>query len=73
MSAPAPLTITGGLLIRPDGTPQKGGLRSADGIIVATGTISPEPGDTVIEAKGALIAPGRWPWAYSPGERTSNT
>ncbi len=58
MSAPAPLTITGGLLIRPDGTPQKGGLRSADGIIVATGTISPEPGDTVIEAKGALIAPG---------------
>jgi dihydroorotase len=58
MSTAAPLTITGGLLVAREGTPQPGSLRAADGRIVALGNIAPEPGDTVIAAKGALIAPG---------------
>ena len=58
MSTAAPLTITGGLLVAREGKPQPGSLRAADGRIVALGNIAPEPGDTVIAAKGALIAPG---------------
>ena len=55
---PRPLTITGGRLVLPTGAPQKGGLRVADGRIVALGDVRPEPGDDLLDAKGALITPG---------------
>ncbi|MBX9884497.1 MAG: dihydroorotase, partial [Novosphingobium sp.] len=55
---PRPLTITGGKLVLPTGAPQAGALRVADGRIVALGDISPEPGDDVLDAKGALVTPG---------------
>ncbi len=55
---PGPLTITGGRLVLPTGEPQAGALRVADGRIVALGNISPEPGDDVLDARGALITPG---------------
>lgn len=55
---PRPLTITGGKLVLPTGAPQPGAVRVADGRIVALGDVSPEPGDDVLDAKGALITPG---------------
>ncbi|KPF87565.1 dihydroorotase family protein [Novosphingobium sp. AAP93] len=55
---PRPLTITGGRLVLPTGAPQPGAVRVADGRIVALGEISAEPGDDVLDAKGALITPG---------------
>ena len=55
---PRPLTITGGKLVLPAGAPQPGALRCEEGRIVALGEITPEDGDEVIEARGALIAPG---------------
>lgn len=55
---PRPLTITGGKLVLPTGTPQPGAVRVADGRIVALGDVSAEPGDDVLDAKGALITPG---------------
>jgi dihydroorotase len=55
---PRPLTITGGRLVLPAGTPQTGAIRVADGRIAALGDVSPEPGDDVLDAKGALITPG---------------
>jgi dihydroorotase len=58
MSLAAPLTLTGGRLVLPDGEPRKGNLRCAGGRIVALGEVAAEDGDTVIDAKGALIAPG---------------
>ena len=58
MSAAAPLTITNGRLVLPTGEPQMGGIRCAVGQIVALGEVSAQPGDTVINAKGMLIAPG---------------
>ena len=58
MSAAAPLTITNGRLVLPTGEPQMGAIRCADGRIASVGAVAPEPGDTVIDAKGMLIAPG---------------
>jgi dihydroorotase len=58
MSTPSPLTITGGLLVLPEGSPQKGAIRCADGRITAIGAVRPQTGDTVIDARGALITPG---------------
>jgi dihydroorotase len=55
---PGPLTITGGRLVLPTGAPQAGALRVTDGRIVALGDIAPQPGDDVLDAKGALITPG---------------
>ncbi|MBX9883603.1 MAG: amidohydrolase family protein [Novosphingobium sp.] len=55
---PRPLTITGGKLVLPTGAPLPGAVRIADGRIVALGAISAEPGDDVLDAKGALITPG---------------
>ena len=55
---PRPLTITGGKLVLPIGAPQPGAVRVADGRIVALGDVSPEAGDDVLDAKGALITPG---------------
>ena len=58
MSAAAPLTILNGRLVLPSGEPQAGGIRCADGRIAALGAVTAQAGDTVIYAKGALIAPG---------------
>ncbi len=55
---PTPLTIRNGRLVLPNGEPQLGALRCEHGLITALGAIDPQPGDTVIDAKGALIAPG---------------
>jgi dihydroorotase len=55
---PRPLTITGGRLVLAAGVPQVGALRVADGRIAGLGNIGPEPGDDVLDAKGALITPG---------------
>ena len=55
---PRPLTITGGRLVLPTGEPRPGALRIEEGRIVALGDIAPAPGDDVLDARGALIAPG---------------
>lgn len=58
MSTAAPITLINGRLVLPTGEPQSGALRCADGRIAALGDIAPQDGDTVIDAKGKLIAPG---------------
>lgn len=58
MSVASPLTISNGLLVLPVGAPKLGALRCLDGRIAALGDIAAQPGDIVIDAKGALIAPG---------------
>ena len=58
MSSTAPLTILGGRLVLPSGEPQPGGIRCEHGQIAALGDVTAQPGDTVIDAKGMLIAPG---------------
>ncbi|MDF8334241.1 dihydroorotase [Novosphingobium cyanobacteriorum] len=55
---PRPLTITGGLLVLPTGAPQPGNLRCEGGRIVALGDVAPNDGDEVVDARGALVAPG---------------
>ncbi|OYX63363.1 MAG: dihydroorotase [Sphingomonadales bacterium 32-64-17] len=57
MKQRAPLTITNGRLVTPQGVVE-GSLRCADGLIVAVGDVSPEEGDSVVDAGGLLIAPG---------------
>ena len=58
MSLHPPLAITNGRIVLPTGAPQRGGVRCEGDRIVALGDVAPQPGDTVIDAKGALIAPG---------------
>ncbi len=58
MSIAQPLTITNGRLILPSGEPAKGAIRCEGGLITALGDVTPLAGDLVIDAKGALIAPG---------------
>ena len=58
MSTAAPLTIINGKLVLGSGEPQAGGIRCEGGRIVAAGNVGAEAGDTVIDAKGQLIAPG---------------
>lgn len=58
MSIAAPLTITNGLLVMPEGEPVKGALRCENGVIAAMGDIAPQRGDRTFDAKGKLIAPG---------------
>lgn len=55
---PRPLTIIGGRLVLPSGAPQTGALRVAEGRIAALGDVTPEAGDDVLDARGALITPG---------------
>ncbi|WP_225009466.1 dihydroorotase [Novosphingobium percolationis] len=56
---PRPLTITGGRLVLPTGAPAAGALRCVDGHIVALGPdVTPQEGDEVVDARGALVAPG---------------
>lgn len=58
MSMAAPLTIVNGLLVLPEGEPQPGAIRCANGRIVALGDVAAQPGDMTVDAGGALIAPG---------------
>jgi len=59
MSSAGPLTIANGRLVLPEGTPIAGAIRCMGGLIVALGAdVAPIEGDRVIDAKGALIAPG---------------
>ncbi|MEY2943197.1 MAG: hypothetical protein RLY97_1211 [Pseudomonadota bacterium] len=58
MSIAAPLTITNGLLVLPNAPPQKGAIRSENGLITAIGDVTPHDGDTIFDAHGALITPG---------------
>jgi dihydroorotase len=52
-----PLTITGGRLVTPEGV-RAGALRCVDGRIAAVGDANPADGDEVVDARGALVAPG---------------
>lgn len=58
MSTAVPLFIHNARLMLPGAVPAKGALRAADGRIAALGDCPAEAGDTVIDAKGALLAPG---------------
>ena len=58
MSAAAPLVITGGRVVLLHGEPQPGAIRCENGVIVALGDAAAAgDGDTVVDAKGALVAP----------------
>ncbi|MXP25788.1 dihydroorotase [Altererythrobacter indicus] len=57
MKQPRPLVITGGKLVLADGI-RPGGLRCETGRIVAIGDVTPQEGDAIVDAQGALIAPG---------------
>jgi dihydroorotase len=57
MKQQRPLAITGGRLVLPDGV-KPGGIRCVNGRIAAVGEVSPQDGDEVVDATGALIAPG---------------
>jgi dihydroorotase len=54
----APLTIVNGLIVTPGNAPAPGTIRVEDDRIVAVGDAAAQPGDTVVDAKGALVAPG---------------
>lgn len=60
MSIAAPLAILGGKLALPgEAQPIAGGIRCADGHIVAVGPgVQPEEGDTVHDAKRKIVCPG---------------
>ena len=59
MKALAPLTIINGRLVLPLGEPQLGAVRcEGDRIVALGGAVQPQDGDRVLDAKGALIAPG---------------
>jgi dihydroorotase len=59
MKALAPLTIINGKLVLAQGEPQPGAVRCEGDRITALGSaVAPQDGDRVIDAKGALIAPG---------------
>ena len=58
MSIAPPLTITGGVLLTPDGTMLEGALRCENGHIEAIGDIQPGPADKVFNAEGKLVVPG---------------
>lgn len=59
MKTLAPLTIINGRLVLPQGEPQLGAVRcEGDRIVALGGAVQPQDGDRVLDAKGALIAPG---------------
>ncbi|QGN54517.1 dihydroorotase family protein [Novosphingobium sp. Gsoil 351] len=58
MSIAAPLTIVNGRLVLPTGEPRPGAIRCENGVVVALdGSVVARDGDTVVDAKGALVAP----------------
>ena len=55
----APLTIVNGLLVVPGAAPVAGAIRCEGDRITALGAdLAAQPGDRVVDARGALIAPG---------------
>jgi dihydroorotase len=57
MKQQRPLVITGGRLVLPGGvTP--GAIRCTEGRIAAVGDVTPQDGDEIVDARGALVAPG---------------
>ncbi|MGB7656341.1 MAG: dihydroorotase [Novosphingobium sp.] len=58
MSVAPPLFIQNARLVRPGAEPSLGALRAVDGRIAALGDCTAQAGDAVIDAKGALLAPG---------------
>ena len=52
-----PLFIGNGRLVLADGV-REGAVRCVDGRIAAAGMVAPQDGDEIVDAKGALIAPG---------------
>ena len=58
MKQQTPLTITGGTLVTPEGLVD-GAVRLVDGLLAALGPdVTPGAGDTVLNARGQLVAPG---------------
>lgn len=57
MKQQRPLTITGGRLVIPEGV-RPGAIRCVEGRIAAIGEVQPQDGDEVVDAEGALVAPG---------------
>ena len=57
MKQTAPLIITNGRIVTPDGI-REGALACEDGRILSIGDLDPQDGDTVIDAKGQWVAPG---------------
>jgi dihydroorotase len=58
MKQAQPLTITNAKLVTPEGL-VSGVLRCAEGVILAVGAdVAAEAGDTIVDAKGKLLAPG---------------
>lgn len=58
MSVAPPLFIHNARLVQPGAEPSLGALRAVDGRIAALGDCTTQAGDSVIDAKGALLAPG---------------
>ena len=58
MSTATPLTFINARLVLASGEPTRSALRCVDGRIAELGDTAPQPGDRVIDAKGALLAPG---------------
>jgi dihydroorotase len=56
-TAPA-LAIVNGLLVLPNGAPVRGTVRSDGDQIVALGEVAPQANDRIVDARGAIIAPG---------------
>ncbi|HUQ13951.1 MAG TPA: dihydroorotase [Novosphingobium sp.] len=55
----APLTIVNGRVVTTEGQPRPGAVRCENGVAVALGdAVVASDGDVVVDAKGALIAPG---------------
>ena len=58
MSVAAPLVIVNGRLVLPAGEPRPGAIRCENGVVIALdGPVVARDGDTVVDAKGALITP----------------
>lgn len=57
MKQQAPVTITGGRLVTPEGV-VAGSLRLVDGVIETLGDGAPQDGDVIVDAGGQLVVPG---------------
>jgi dihydroorotase len=57
MKQQRPLVITGGRLVLPGGV-ASGAIRCVEGTIAALGDVNPQDGDEIVDARGALVAPG---------------
>jgi dihydroorotase len=57
MKQQRPLIITGGRLVLPGGV-ASGAIRCVEGAIAALGDVNPQDGDEIVDARGALVAPG---------------